>query len=92
MDDPDEDGPTEIWAFDPTVDNTAPGAGVAKFGPSDTFFAYSGIVPTISTDAGNNLLRRYLLSHCVPQLDGRPVEAEAGETILTVLERNGIPL
>ncbi len=56
VDDPDEDGAPETWTFDPTVSIAAPAAGVAKFGPSDTFYAYSSIAPAVSTNAANNRL------------------------------------
>ncbi|MGB7539548.1 MAG: isopeptide-forming domain-containing fimbrial protein [Anaerolineales bacterium] len=52
------DGPA--WGFDavgqsgqPTV---IPAAGRANFGPSDTFYTYSGIVPSVSANAANNRL------------------------------------
>ncbi|MEW6093931.1 MAG: sortase [Chloroflexota bacterium] len=56
VDDPDEDGAPDTWTFDPTVSAGVPAAGVAKFGPSDSFYAYSGIVPAVSTNAANNRL------------------------------------
>jgi large repetitive protein len=37
-----------------TVDGTIPPAGRAKFGPNDTFFAQSGITPTITLDNAEN--------------------------------------
>ncbi len=55
--DPDEngaDGPA--WTFDRTVSDAAPPAGFAKFGPADTFYAYSAIVPTIASNTTNNRL------------------------------------
>ncbi|MEZ0397354.1 MAG: sortase [Anaerolineales bacterium] len=55
--DPDEDGlPGPAWTFDPTVSAAAPAAGVAKFGPSDTFYAYSSITPTVTSNTTNNRL------------------------------------
>jgi LPXTG-site transpeptidase (sortase) family protein len=55
------DGPA--WVFDavgqsgqPTV---IPAAGRANFGPSDTFYDYSGIVPVLSGNTANNRLRFY---------------------------------
>ena len=55
--DPDEDGsPGPAWSFDPTVSAGSPPSGQAKFGPSDTFFAYSAITPTPSADVPNNRL------------------------------------
>ena len=72
--DPDENGIAgPAWSFDPTVSAAVPAAGVAKFGPADTFYAYtcSGVgppptgtppaclPPTLSSDAGNNRLRFY---------------------------------
>jgi LPXTG-site transpeptidase (sortase) family protein len=57
VNDPNEDGtPGPAWTFDPTVSAAAPAAGVAKFGPSDTFYAYSNIVPAISSNVANNRL------------------------------------
>ncbi len=43
--------------FSPTVSATPPPAGTAKFGPDDTFYSLSGIVPTITTDAVANSIR-----------------------------------
>lgn len=55
--DPDADGaPGPAWVFDDVVSGAAPATGRAKFAPSDTFRAYSGIVPTITTNAANNRL------------------------------------
>jgi LPXTG-site transpeptidase (sortase) family protein len=55
--DPDEDGSAgPAWTFVPTVSAAAPAAGVAKFGPADTFFAYSAITPSPSANVGNNRL------------------------------------
>ncbi len=49
-----QDGPA--WVFDDVVNGTAPASGHAKFGPSDSFRTYSGIVPAISTNYANNRL------------------------------------
>ena len=57
VDDPDADliaGPA--WSFDPTVSAATPPPGTAKFGPNDSFFALSGIVPTVTTDTVGNSL------------------------------------
>ena len=43
-----------LTAFDDIVSAAAPATGRAKFGPADTFRAYSGIVPTLTTDATSN--------------------------------------
>jgi hypothetical protein len=40
--------------FDPTRSAAVPAAGHAKLGPSDTFFARSGIVPRVSLDSAAN--------------------------------------
>ncbi len=48
---------TEVTTFDAVVSATTPAAGHAKFGPDDTFYNLSGIVPTISSDATANRLR-----------------------------------
>ncbi|MCL4207221.1 MAG: isopeptide-forming domain-containing fimbrial protein [Pirellulaceae bacterium] len=48
------DATTVMAPFDATVSATAPPTGTAKFGPSDTFFALSGIVPTITTNGTAN--------------------------------------
>ncbi|MEI2827891.1 MAG: hypothetical protein V9F04_16955 [Dermatophilaceae bacterium] len=47
---------TELTTFDPTVSAAVPPAGTVKFGPADTFYAYSGsgIVPTMTADAVAN--------------------------------------
>jgi uncharacterized repeat protein (TIGR01451 family)/fimbrial isopeptide formation D2 family protein len=47
----------EVTVFDDVTDAAAPAAGRAKFGPADTFRAFSGMVPTISTDAVANSVR-----------------------------------
>ncbi len=71
--DPDEDGaPGPDWTFDATVSAAAPLAGVAKFGPNDTFYNYSGnpgtsdppgkMIPTVDWDDpsnNNNLIFDY---------------------------------
>ncbi|WP_333657350.1 isopeptide-forming domain-containing fimbrial protein, partial [Anaerolinea sp.] len=48
---------TEVTTFDPTVSAAAPPPGQAKFGPADTFYVYSGIVPTLLTNSSENSLR-----------------------------------
>ncbi|NOY98395.1 MAG: sortase, partial [Chloroflexi bacterium] len=48
------DGPA--WVFDDVQDASVPAAGYAKFGPSDTFRAYSGIVPTLTSSSTQNKL------------------------------------
>jgi len=46
---------TEIsTTFVDTISAAAPPAGQAKFGPTDTFRTYSGIVPTVSINANGN--------------------------------------
>ncbi len=62
VNDPDADhhgvhtnGPAFI--FDDSVSATAPAVGHAQFGPSDTFRAYSGIIPTVSGNTARNVLR-----------------------------------
>ena len=53
-----DNGP--VFVFDDTVGTTPPAIGHAQFGPTDTFRAYSGIVPTLSRDpARNSLLFTY---------------------------------
>ncbi len=47
---------TEVTAFNSTVDASVPSAGTAKYGPLDTFHAYSGLDPTLSSDAAANTL------------------------------------
>lgn len=47
---------TTLATFDDVVSAAAPAAGHVKFGPSDTFRAYSGLVPTLSTDGTSNSL------------------------------------
>lgn len=46
---------TRITAFSATVDATAPPAGTAKFGPADTFFALSGIIPFNAATANDSI-------------------------------------
>ncbi len=48
---------TEMAGFDDVVSADPPAAGRAKFGAADTFRAFSGGVPTISTDAVANSVR-----------------------------------
>ncbi|VTU01253.1 collagen-binding partial : Putative uncharacterized protein OS=uncultured prokaryote GN=HGMM_F48B01C05 PE=4 SV=1: Cna_B: Cna_B: Cna_B [Gemmataceae bacterium] len=50
----DVDATGAVTAFDPTVSAAAPLVGRAKFGPSDTFTARSGIVPTVGLDPAAN--------------------------------------
>ncbi len=45
---------TTLTGFDPTVSAAAPPAGTVKFGAGDSFFARSGIVPTLAIDADAN--------------------------------------
>ena len=45
------------FVFDDTVSASAPAVGHAQFGPSDTFRAYSGIVPTLLQNSTQNSLR-----------------------------------
>ncbi|OJX45853.1 MAG: hypothetical protein BGO78_11145 [Chloroflexi bacterium 44-23] len=45
---------TELSTFDPVQNAASPAAGHAKFGPGDTFFNYSGILPAITTNAAQN--------------------------------------
>ncbi len=47
---------TQVTTVDPTVSAAAPPAGTVKFGPADTFFPLSGIVPSLTTDATSNSL------------------------------------
>jgi LPXTG-site transpeptidase (sortase) family protein len=67
--DPNGDGSAgPVWSFDPTVSTAAPASGVAKFGPADTFYAYTCVgsgtpagclAPTLTPDATNNALNFY---------------------------------
>jgi LPXTG-site transpeptidase (sortase) family protein len=68
VDDPDaddypghSDGPA--WLFDAVGQSGQPAVtpvpGHANFGPADTFYDYSGIVPTVSTDSVNDRLGFY---------------------------------
>ncbi len=45
---------TSVTTFQAVVSAAAPAVGTAKFGPSDTFYATSGLVPTLSVDAISN--------------------------------------
>lgn len=45
---------TQITGIDDVVSAAAPAAGRAKFGPADTFRAYSGLVPTLTTSSASN--------------------------------------
>jgi uncharacterized repeat protein (TIGR01451 family)/fimbrial isopeptide formation D2 family protein len=57
---------TEMTTFIDTVSAAAPPAGSAKFGPTDTFRAMSGLVPTISVDAVANMVRFTFGTHQNP--------------------------
>ncbi len=51
---------TEVTTLVPTVDATPPPAGTVKYGPDDTFRAYSGLDPVLSTDpAANTVILDY---------------------------------
>ena len=43
---------TQVAGLQGDVSAAPPAAGQAKFGPADTFFAFSGVIPAITTDAG----------------------------------------
>ncbi len=45
---------SEVTTLDSTVDGTVPPAGTVKYGPGDTFHAYSGLDPALATDALTN--------------------------------------
>ena len=47
---------TQVTTFDP-VQAGIPAPGIAQLGPDDTFFAFSGITPVLTTDAQANSLR-----------------------------------
>ncbi|MEJ2011795.1 MAG: sortase [Anaerolineales bacterium] len=67
--DPDGDGnPGPAWSFDTTVSAGAPAPGIAKFGPADSFYAYTCdpggtpagcLVPALTSDPANNSLNFY---------------------------------
>ncbi len=42
------------FTFNPVADASVPAIGQAKFGPADTFFGISGVVPAVSTSATGN--------------------------------------
>jgi len=59
VDDPDADvttNPDPVWTFVSTVDGGIPDPGVVKFGPSETYYTYTNIIPSLSIDAANNSL------------------------------------
>lgn len=75
---------TEVTGpFTPTVSAAAPPAGTAKFGPGDTFFALSGQVPSIATDAAGNFVR-----FSYPAYDDPGNTATAIEILFTVTASN----
>ncbi len=45
---------TEVTTFNDVQSGSAPAAGEAQFGPNDTFRAYSGIVPSVTSDGSAN--------------------------------------
>jgi fimbrial isopeptide formation D2 family protein/uncharacterized repeat protein (TIGR01451 family) len=62
-DDPDHDGVTDVWnsyftaqAITDAIGGATPAVGQAMFGPSETFFTYSGLVPNVDTNGAQNEL------------------------------------
>ncbi len=49
-------GTTADWQMNSAVDSAVPTVGHAKFGPLDTFHAYSGLMPTLTVNTGANEL------------------------------------
>ena len=47
---------TEITTFNTGIAGTVPPAGVATYGTGDGFFAYTGITPTITSNAADNFV------------------------------------
>ena len=47
---------TTVSSFDPVVSATAPASGIARFGPNDTYYGISRIVPTLTSNATANSL------------------------------------
>ena len=45
-----------VTTFQPLVSAASPAAGAVKFGPSDTFYALSGLVPQLSSNTVSNSL------------------------------------
>ncbi len=70
---------TTLTSFDNVVSAAAPAAGHVKFGPSDTFHAYSGLLPSLSTDAVSNSL-----SLSYPNYDSPLNQATTVDLLLTV--------
>lgn len=50
----DVDNSANVTTFNAVVSATAPASGSAQFGPSDTYFGISGIVPTLSANSTSN--------------------------------------
>ena len=65
------------------VSATVPAAGQAKFGPADTFFAFSGAVPAIATDAAANSVR-----FSYPAFDDPANQPRAIDLLFTVTASN----
>ena len=58
VDDPDADNaPGPAWVFDNDGVADIPAPGHADFGPADTFYAYSSIVPALTSNSAANRLR-----------------------------------
>ncbi len=74
---------TEVTSFVASGGAGVPAAGTAKFGPGDTFFALSGSVPTIATDAGANAV-----VFTYPAFDDPSNTATAIEILFTVTASN----
>jgi LPXTG-site transpeptidase (sortase) family protein len=79
------DGPA--WAFDAVGQSgqpsVVPAAGHANFGPSDTFFTYSAIVPTVSANPANNRLGFYYGDFDDPRSQSRTVDLLFTVTVAT---------
>jgi len=60
--------------FNPTVNLNIPAAGTAKFGPGDTFFTYSGIIPVMSVNTNSNSVSFLYGDYDNPSSQGKVID------------------
>jgi fimbrial isopeptide formation D2 family protein/uncharacterized repeat protein (TIGR01451 family) len=73
---------TEVTTFDP-VTAGVPGPGTAQLGPDDTFYAFSGIEPTLTANAQANSLR-----FAYGSFDSPTANATVADLLFTVTVRD----
>lgn len=83
---------TEVATFNATVSAAAPPAGTAKFGPADTYYAYSGVIPVLSTNATNNRVNFYYGNYDDPRSQPNTVDILFSVTVSTEPFADGLYL